>query len=180
MRHHKVRPQIFPEAWASDWGEDEYGLWMAFTYKGIKQTFRWIEPGTFLMGSTEDEPERFDNELLHPVTLTQGFWLADSTVTQALWGAVMGDTPSDFKGENRPVENVSWDDAQRFIQKVNNMKPELQLCLPTEAQWEYACRAGTTTPFFLVTISRRSKSILMEQNLIIKARTGNIGKKHWQ
>ena len=103
------------------------------------------------MGSAEDEPGRFDDELQHQVTLTQGFWLADTTVTQALWEAVMGDNPSHFKGENRPVENVSWDDAQRFIQKVNNMKPELQLCLPTEAQWEYACRAGTTTPFFLVT-----------------------------
>ena len=147
MRTHIIRPEAFPEAWASDWGEDEYGLWMAFTYKGIKQAFRWIEPGTFLMGSAEDESERERDETQHEVTLTQGFWLADTTVTQDLWEAVMGDNPSDFKGENHPVETVNWDDVQRFIQQVNSMKPELKLCLPTEAQWEYACRAGTTTRF---------------------------------
>lgn len=147
MRIHKIRPEIFPEAWASAWGEDEYGLWMAFTYKGVKQVFRWIEPGEFLMGSPEDEPERFDNETQHAVTLTHGYWLAETACTQALWQAMMGDNPSEFKGDQQPVANISWDDAQRFIDKANGLKPELELCLPTEAQWEYACRAGTTTPF---------------------------------
>ncbi len=152
IREHKVFPDEFPEEWASDWGEDEYGLWMGFTYKGVRQDFRWIEPGKFLMGSPEDEPERDSSdvwaETQHEVALTQGFWLADTTVTQALWEAVMGDNPSHFKGENRPVDQVSWEDAQRFIAKMNGMKAELKLCLPTEAEWEYCCRAGTTTPFY--------------------------------
>ncbi len=147
MRKHSIYPQEFPEPWASGWGEDAFGLWMAFTYQGVRQVFRWIEPGTFAMGSPENEPERWEDETQHSVTLTQGYWLADSTVTQALWQAVMNENPSNFKGENRPVDSVSWDDAQAFIDKMNGMKPELRLCLPTEAQWEYACRAGTETPF---------------------------------
>ena len=76
-------PNPFPAAWASDWGEDEFGLWMALTYKGVRQAFRWIVPGTFLMGSPEDESERLDREAQHQLTLTQGYWLADSTCTQA-------------------------------------------------------------------------------------------------
>jgi len=108
----KIRKHtVFPEAWASDWGEDEFGLWMAFTYKGVRQAFRWCEPGTFLMGSPTDEPERDNEELQHEVTLTKGFWIADTPVTQALWVAVMGEdyqNPSHFQGEERPVEKVSW------------------------------------------------------------------------
>ncbi|MBK8815879.1 MAG: formylglycine-generating enzyme family protein [Methylococcaceae bacterium] len=147
MRTLTIYPNEFPESWASDWGEDEYGLWMGFTYKGVKQFFRWIEPGTFRMGSPTDEPERWESETLHSVTISRGFWLADSTVTQALWKAAMGTKPSKFKGDNHPVEQVSWHDAQSFIDKLNGLKPELKLCLPTEAQWEFACRAGTATPF---------------------------------
>jgi formylglycine-generating enzyme required for sulfatase activity len=123
---------------------------MTFNYKGVRHLFRWCEPGIFLMGSPEDEPGReywSDNETQHQVTLTRGFWIAETPVTQALWEIFMGDNPSHFKGAERPVEYVSWDDAQRFINTLNSMKPELQLCLPTEAQWEYACRVGTTTPF---------------------------------
>ena len=147
MRTYTTYPDNFPASWASGWGEDQYGLWMTFNYKGVRHLFRWCEPGTFLMGSPEDEPERRDNETQHPVTLTRGFWIAETPVTQALWEIFMGDNPSHFKGAELPVENVSWDEAQGFINKLNGMKPELQLCLPTEAQWEYACRAGTTTPF---------------------------------
>jgi len=99
------------------------------------------------MGSPEDEPERYSDEMLHEVTLTQGFWLADTTVTQGLWEAVMGDNPSNFKGKNRPVEEVSWNDARKFIQKLNKLVPGLSVRLPWEAEWEYGCRAGTTTPF---------------------------------
>lgn len=147
-RIHQILPDEFPESWASDWGEDEYGIFMGFTYKGVRQIFRWIEPGRFLMGSPEDEPERESDETQHEVTFIKGFWIADTTVTQALWEAVMDENPSNFKGTRRPVEKVSWDDVQVFINKMNEMKEELQLCLPTEAQWEYSCRAGTVTPFY--------------------------------
>ncbi|PTQ78407.1 formylglycine-generating enzyme required for sulfatase activity [Nitrosomonas oligotropha] len=147
IRQHTIFPEEFPESWASDWGEDEFGLWMALTYKGVRQAFRWCEPGTFLMGSPEDEPERDDDELQHQVTLTKGFWIANAAVTQGLWQIIMRNNPSTFIGDENPVENISWEDAQAFIAKMNGMKAELKLCLPTESQWEYACRAGTTTPF---------------------------------
>jgi formylglycine-generating enzyme required for sulfatase activity len=148
IRTHTIYPEEFPESWASDWGEDEFGLWMAFTYKGVRQGFRWCEPGTFLMGSPNSEQERDDDEIQHEVILTSGFWIADTTVTQALWEVVMGGNPSRFEGRDRPVENVNWHDAQAFIDKMNGLKAELKLCLPTEAEWEYVCRAETSTPFF--------------------------------
>ncbi len=141
-------PTEFPARWACDWGDDQYGLWMAFRYRGVRQKLRWIVPGEFVMGSPEGEAERGSSEKQHPVVLTQGFWLADTVCTQGLWQAVMGENPSNFKGEDRPVEQVSWDDAQRFIERLNEIVPGQQFRLPTEAQWEYACRAGTEGPFW--------------------------------
>ncbi len=143
----KLSPPRFPYPWASDWGEDRYGLWQAFTYLGIRLAFRWIPPGRFMMGSPENEPGRYDDEDLYPVTLSQGFWLAETTVTQALWKAVLGANPSRFKGERRPVESVSWQDVQAFIKQLNQCVPQLITRLPWEAEWEYACRAGSQTPF---------------------------------
>ncbi|MDU9048739.1 MAG: formylglycine-generating enzyme family protein [Candidatus Electrothrix sp. Rat3] len=140
-------PESFPDRWASEWGEDEHGLWMAFHFQKLRHVLRWIEPGTFMMGSPEDEPERYDDEILHQVTLTEGFWLGATTVPQALWQAVMQENPSHFKGDQRPVEQISWEDTQEFMERLNKEIPGLELILPTEAQWEYACRAGTTTPF---------------------------------
>ncbi|MCB1777332.1 MAG: formylglycine-generating enzyme family protein [Candidatus Competibacteraceae bacterium] len=108
---------------------------------------RWIWPGRFLMGSPENEHGREDDEFQHEVILTRGFWLAETACTQSLWQAVMGKNPSEFKGEQRPVEEVSWDDVQDFIKRLNDAVPGLTARLPTEAEWEYACRAGTITPF---------------------------------
>ena len=129
-------------------GFDQYGLYadLEITPK-IIQRFRWINPGTFQMGSPETEPERYDDEGLHEVTLSKGYWLADTTVTQEQWQAITRENPSHFKGESLPVESVSWNDSQRFIQQLNKRHETLTFQLPTEAQWEYACRAGTTTPF---------------------------------
>jgi len=116
------------------------------TIGDVTQRMRWIGPGRFQMGSPGDEPGRFNGEgPQHEVRLSAGFWLFDTPVTQALWTEVMGDNPSYFKDPKRPVENVSWDDAVRFIEKINTDIPGLDLVLPTEAQWEYACRAGTNT-----------------------------------
>ena len=111
------------------------------------QRFRWIQPGSFVMGSPEEENGRYDDETPHQVNLSQGYWLADTACTQALWQAVMGNNPSQFKGENRPVDSVSWNDVQQFIETLNQQQPGLNLRLPSEAEWEYACRAGTTGAF---------------------------------
>ena len=151
MSQNHLFPPIFPLSFACEFGEDRYGLYMAFFYKGVKQVFRWIMPGRFMMGSPEDEKGRFEDEDLHEVRLTNGFWLAETTVTQGLWQAVMNHNPSEFKGEHRPVENVSWDDTQEFIKKLNSIFKDLQdgylFRMPTDAEWEYACRAGTQTAF---------------------------------
>jgi len=107
----------------------------------------WIPPGEFMMSSPESEPERDGNERpLHRVAISRGFWLGKYEVTQAQWQAVMAGAPSGFKGDTLPVEQVSWDDCQEFIGRLN-AKGEGVFRLPTEAEWEYACRAGTTTPF---------------------------------
>jgi len=146
-------PPVFPNAWACEWGEDGYGLWQVLMINDARQVFRWIEPGTFLMGSPQDELERESwapgSETLRSVKLTQGFWLADTAVTQALWLAVLGgDNPSSFHDRlENPVERISWDDARAFIDRLNTLIPGLSAKLPTEIQWEYACRAGTETPF---------------------------------
>jgi hypothetical protein len=92
-----------PPPWASDWGRDEFGAWVAFIVEGVdgtqvSQRLRWIPPGRFLMGSPENEPERWNDEgPQHTVTIAKGFWLFDTACTQALWQAVMGDNPSPFK-----------------------------------------------------------------------------------
>ena len=135
-------------SWASETGKDQYGQYADLEINNVTQRFRLIRPGTFHMGSPESEKEQYGNETLHQVTLSEPFWLADTACTQALWLAVMGNNPSHFSDNKRnPVENVSWNNIQEFIQTLGQMKPGANFQLPTEAQWEYACRVGTTTPF---------------------------------
>jgi formylglycine-generating enzyme required for sulfatase activity len=122
----------------------------------------WCEPGTFMMGSQENEVGRELHykgkmklgETRHQVTLTKGFYLGKYEVTQAQWKKVMGTSPSKFFGENRPVEQVNWTEALRFCQeltllerKAGRLPDGWEYALPTESEWEYACRAGTTTVF---------------------------------
>lgn len=132
-----------------DTGQDQYGRYVDLTVNGITQRFRWIEPGTFWMGSPESEEGRVGWEIRHQVTLSKGFWLGDTVCTQALWESVMGNNPSNFNDDpNNPVERVNWDDVQEFLKILNGTVSSLNARLPMEAEWEYACRAGTTTPFF--------------------------------
>ncbi len=112
-------------------------------------SFVYIPPGTFIMGSPEHEPGRRSDETQHEVTLTKGYYIQATPVTQEQWKEVMGDNPSNFLhgGENCPVEGVSLNDCLEFIWRLNN-KSNYPYRLPTEAEWEYACRAGARTPFF--------------------------------
>jgi formylglycine-generating enzyme required for sulfatase activity len=117
-------------------------------YGGIEMV--WCPPGGFLMGSPASEANRSDDEMKHRVTLTRGFWMAKTETTQGQWERVMGDNPSDFSGEDLPVETASWDDVQGWLEKMNEKAPlpsGWKWALPTEAQWEYACRAGTESAF---------------------------------
>jgi formylglycine-generating enzyme required for sulfatase activity len=101
----------------------------------------------FKMGSDDSDADADrDEKDMHPVHLTRPFYLGKYEVTQAQWEAVMGNNPSTFKGDsNRPVENVSWDDVQEFIRRLNSREGGAMYRLPTEAEWEYTARAGTTT-----------------------------------
>ena len=143
-----ILPAAFPPPWAGGWGEDRKGVFAEVVVRGVTMEMRWIPPGRFLMGSPEDEPGRSKDEgPQHGVTLSRGFWLAATPCTQAQWEAVMGSTPSLFKGPDRPVESVSWEDCRAYCAALNKLLPGLEARLPTEAEWEYACRAGTTSAF---------------------------------
>ncbi len=141
--------------WATRFGWDGYGLFADFEASGATFAMRWIPPGEFMMGSPEDEPGRFDREgPQRRVTIGQGFWLGQTPVTQGQYGAVTGDRPSHFRhaGDRAPVEQVSWEDCREFCKrvagKVGGAKDSLDFRLPSEAEWEYACRAGTNTALY--------------------------------
>ena len=137
-----------PPAWASSWGQDRRGVFAGFIVAGVEYRMRWIDAGQFLMGSPVGEADRQDRQdregPQHLVTITRPFWLGETPVTQALWQAVMQENPSHFMGPERPVEQVSWEDCQRLCARLERLIPGLVVRLPTEAEWEFACRAGTT------------------------------------
>ncbi|MCY7377264.1 MAG: SUMF1/EgtB/PvdO family nonheme iron enzyme, partial [Pyrinomonadaceae bacterium] len=111
---------------------------------GVEMSFAYIPAGSFTMG---DDNGKYDDEKpAHRVTISQGFWMGQTEVTQGQWKAVMGNNPSGFSscGDNCPVEQVSWEDAQKFIGKLNGKNDGNKYRLPTEAEWEYAARSGTT------------------------------------
>lgn len=114
--------------------------------RGIQMELVWCPPGTFTMGSPDGlfrgESGRDEDEYEHSVTLSHGFWMAKTEVTQLQWQGVMGYNPSEHQGNQLPVENVSYDECQEFCMKIGEMSG-LEIRLPTEAEWEYACRAGS-------------------------------------
>jgi formylglycine-generating enzyme required for sulfatase activity len=128
-----------PAPWAARSGQDAFGAFADLELNGQVQRFRWCPPGSFVMGNGEEGRRN--------VTLTRGFWMADTPVTQGLYAAVMGRNPSGFRSAfsvDLPVEHVSWDDAQELIKAINRLTRSDSFRLPTEAEWEYAARAGTT------------------------------------
>jgi formylglycine-generating enzyme required for sulfatase activity len=127
-------PEPFAETgWAREIVHDKTGMEMVF-----------IPAGEFMMGSDSGDSTQ---KPVHRVSISRPFYLGKYEVTQAQWRAVMGTDPSHFKGDRNPVEQVSWDDCQQFLQKLGGKNGATVCALPTEAEWEYACRAGTKTDF---------------------------------
>ncbi len=114
-----------------------------FTVNGVNFKMMYVEGGTFTMGATAEQGKDASKseKPAHPVTLTNGYFIGETEVAQELWTAVMGSNPSYIKGDNLPVEQVSWNDVQAFIGKLNRLTGK-KFRLPTEAEWEYAARGG--------------------------------------
>lgn len=116
-----------------------------YTANGVSFDMMMVKAGTFTMGATSEMKDPYSNEKpTHQVTLTNDYYIGKTEVTQALWMAVMGNNPSYFKGDNLPVECVSWDDCQKFISKLNSLTGQ-NFRLPTEAEWEFAARGGNNS-----------------------------------
>ena len=130
----------------------------------ISMKLRLIPPGEFMMGSPESEADRYDDETQHQVRITKPFYLSATDVTQSQYQQVMGNNPSHWKGANKPVDMVSWNEAVEFCRKLSAQEGA-EYRLPTEAEWEYACRAGPTTAYsFGDNVSQLGKYAWYENN----------------
>ena len=151
--------------WAIDYGCDKYGIFADFAIllgsssdSRVRQRMRWIPPGQFVMGSPENETGRSSDEIQHAVTISTGYWMFVTPVTQLLWSSIMPTNPSRFVGPERPVEQVNWEQANDFADELTKRIPSMRFALPTEAQWEYACRAGTSTAIYTGNLEILSES----------------------
>lgn len=145
---------------------------------------RWIEPltgmafveipaGTFTMGSPADEPRHEPQEHRHAVTISRSFWMGVTEVTQAQWRCVMGTNPSHFASADGslPVEQVTWDDVHEFLRRLTARSASHRFRLPTEAEWEFACRAGTSTAYNVgVALTRADANISPSAGTAVEAR----------
>ncbi|MCC9601923.1 formylglycine-generating enzyme family protein [Stieleria sp. JC731] len=141
-------PSPLPPSWAVDFGDErEFGIYAAFEIDGVRFPLRWIPPGEFMMGASDSE-DAYDNERpRHRVRISEGFWIGSTPVTQEQWLTASAENPSEFQGPRRPVEGVTWDDCVQWLSRLNEKHRGLGASLPTEAEWEYACRAGTESAF---------------------------------
>ncbi|MBR2003716.1 MAG: SUMF1/EgtB/PvdO family nonheme iron enzyme [Thermoguttaceae bacterium] len=141
---------LFPQGMAP-WRSAKAGERRVLNIEGVELAFRYCPAGTFTMGAPASESRAGDRERQHQVTLSRGFWISETEITQRMWKAICGNNPSVFQNDAHPVENVDWFDCQLFCVQLNErIAPQLTLfafCLPTEAQWEYACRAGSVGRF---------------------------------
>jgi formylglycine-generating enzyme required for sulfatase activity len=138
--------QIVKEEWERWWKAHPPKPPASIFSNSLDMKFAWMPPGSFLMGCPYGENGDADEKPQQKVTLTRGFWLGVHPVTQGQWKAVMGGNPSHFKGDDLPMEEVSWDDCQEFCKKLTRKDGQIYR-LPTEAEWEYACRAGTRSAY---------------------------------
>ena len=129
------------------------------TVNGISYEFALVEAGTFTMGATPEMKNVTSYEKpAHQVTLTHNYYMGKTEVTQALWTAVMGENPSDFEGDNNPVNNVSWTECQEFIAKLNAATGK-NFRLPTEAEWEFAAQGGNESQHYTYSGSNDLKEV---------------------
>ena len=123
-------------------------FYQTFYVNGVSFQMAKVIGGTFMMGATLEQSLDRNERPVHQVTLAGNYYIGKTEVTQALWKAIMGSNPSYFKGDNRPVEQVSWNDCQTFIKKLNQATGE-NFRLPTEAEWEFAARGGNNSRHYL-------------------------------
>jgi formylglycine-generating enzyme len=133
--------------WASNYDRDRHGWYATVTLGKAAFLLRWVPAGRFVMGSPLDEAGRDGDETPVEVTLSRGFWLAETETTQRQWYELMGTQPSYRVGDDHPVERVSWVDANAACTELNRRVAGLYARLPSEAEWEYACRAESSAPF---------------------------------